>query len=323
MIEILMAAYNAEKYIVVQLQSILDQTEQRFCLTIRDNCSTDHTVRLIQEFSARYPGRITLIEGTENLGAKGNFAYLAGIAKGEYIMFSDADDVWFPHKIEITLAEMKRQESIWGENMPLLVDTDKKVVDRDLNVLDTSFWRYSNLKPTGQPELNRILAQNLISGCTLMVNRALFNSACPFPSEVVMHDWWLALIATAFGRVSFILEPTMLYRQHVDNVSQPKNYKGIVGIYRQVLSALRMLPFRIYLKCTRKCAPSHLLDPRYEQAQVFLERYGHVLSPEQKRTTEAFVSLKRSSWFTRKKIIMKHRLYPKSFVHLLGLLLKS
>jgi len=139
MIEIMMATYNAQEYLLPQLQSIFAQTDQSFHLTIRDNCSLDATVKIIQEFSTKYPGRITLIQGKENLGAKGNFAYLSQAARGDYVMFSDADDVWLPQKVEKTFAEMKKQEQIWGKETPLLVHTDLKVVDRNLKVVDESF----------------------------------------------------------------------------------------------------------------------------------------------------------------------------------------
>ncbi len=300
-----MATYNAEKYLKQQLQSLFDQTDQDFFLTIRDNCSTDGTVQILRDCAARHPGKVTVIEGKENLGAKGNFAYLASVARGEYVMFSDADDVWLPHKIEVTRAEMRTQENRWGKGMPLLVFTDKKVVDQELNLIDSSFWNYARLKPSSIAHLNRLLVQNCVSGCTVMANRALMAKACPIPTEAVMHDWWLALVACAFGRVSFLPEPTMLYRQHGGNVLGAKGFRGLLGFARQGYQALKDLPEATVKK----------LIPRFLQAESFLNRFEQELSSEKKAIVEAFLSLRNQSWRKRNQILYRHQLYPKSFLH--------
>jgi len=76
-------------------------------------------------------------------------------------------------------------------------------------------------------ELNRLIVQNSVTGCALMVNRALLDRANPIPLEAVMHDWWLALVACAFGHIAIVSEPTMLYRQHDKNQLGARKHKGI------------------------------------------------------------------------------------------------
>ncbi len=321
MIEILMAVYNGEKYLLPQLESIFNQTDQGFTLTIRDNCSTDRTVPLIQEFLKRHPGRVTLIEGKENWGARGNFAYLAEIAKRDYIMFSDADDVWLPLKIEETRIEMKRLEALYGTNIPLLVFTDLRVVDQELNTIDKSYWHYCQVIPSSIAELNRTLTMCNVCGCTALFNRALLNRMRPIPTQAVMHDWWLALVVSAFGRASFLSKPTILYRLHEDNESRPRKFAGIKGFLREIGTVLSSFPYRVYLKCIKNPPVLLRIDPRYDQAQVFFERFHNELRPEQEQIVRAFTSLKYSLWLQRKKVTFKYRLYPKAFVHCLRELL--
>lgn len=295
MIEILLATYNAAEYLLPQLQSIFAQTRQDFHLTIRDNCSTDDTCKILYDFAAKHPGKITIIEGEENLGAKGNFAYLIQKSRGDYVMFSDADDVWLPEKIASTRAEMLRLESTSSAKMPLLVHTDLKVVNRSLNILSESFWDYTQRSPETTDQLNRLLVQNTITGCTMMANRALLDLAQPIPKEAFMHDWWLGLVACAFGRVGMVKEPTMLYRQHGKNQ----------------IGAAKSLNKNV----------SELLEVRHRQASAFLDRFESRLRPEQKEVVEAYVSMRNSGWLERKKTLFRHKFFCKKFSHNIALLL--
>lgn len=312
MIEICMATYCAEKYLAEQLQSIFNQSDQRFRLLVRDNASTDGTIAILKEFSQKFPGRITIIEGKENLGAKGNFSFLANAAKEQYIMFADADDVWLPFKIEQTFNEMKRIEKKWGKACPLLVHTDLKVVDQNLNLLAESFWRYSRLDPQIAQNLHRQLVQNSVTGCTVMVNRALLDLALPIPPTAKMHDWWLALVAGAFGQISIIKTPTMLYRQHGRNDVGAKNRQGFLAIAKEIKRGMSASS-RLDLK-------EHLVE-KYRQAASFLSRYQAMLNSKQILMLEAFVSLEHCSWWNKRWLIFKHQFFENTLIRNAGMLL--
>ena len=64
---------------------------------------------------------------------------------------------------------------------------------------------------------DRLLSQNVVTGCTVMVNRALLDLAAPWPEAAVMHDWYLALVAACFGQIGLVEEATIDYRQHERN----------------------------------------------------------------------------------------------------------
>ncbi len=66
-----------------------------------------------------------------------------------------------------------------------------------------------------------------MTGCTATMNRALRDKALPIPNNVMMHDWWLALVATAFGQIGSVPQSTMLYRQHGMNDTGAKSW-GLV-----------------------------------------------------------------------------------------------
>ncbi|MER3556040.1 MAG: glycosyltransferase family 2 protein, partial [Meiothermus sp.] len=132
--------------------------------------------------------------------------------------------VWLKEKLELSLKRMQELEAAHGKATPLLVHTDLKVVDRNLAALSNSFWQHQNLNPKAGERWNRLLVQNVVTGCTTIINRALREVAIPIPSAAIMHDWWLALVASLLGRVEFIDQPTVLYRQHSHNDTGAKKW---------------------------------------------------------------------------------------------------
>lgn len=212
MVEILMATYNGERYLSEQIESILNQSYKDWKLLVRDDGSKDRTLDILKLYKAKYPKKITLMEDKKGgLRAKENFLELLRQSKSDYIMFCDQDDVWLPNKIEVTLEKMKKVE-----NGPTLIHTDLKVVDKELNLISDSMWRYQKLSPE-RKEYNFLIVQNNITGCTMMINRELAKlSIGEFPNGL-MHDWIIGIVASLKGTIDYVEERTILYRQHGNN----------------------------------------------------------------------------------------------------------
>ena len=219
MIDILMATYNGEKYLAEQLESIINQTYTDWHLYIQDDVSSDSTAEIAREYAQRYPNKITLIvRDTPSGGAKENFLSMLPLAKSDYIMFSDQDDVWLPEKIEITHSKMLDCEHKYGKDTPLLVHTDLRVVDEELNTIAESHFKREHFLDKQNCLCNSLLSCK-VSGSTSEINRSLldglkFNNS----QKIHMHDIWAALYAMAFGKLITIKTPTILYRQHSSNV---------------------------------------------------------------------------------------------------------
>lgn len=276
-VSVLLPVFNGEEYIEAQIRSIFSQTHPSISLFVRDNCSSDRTVQILERLCAEYSPKIHLIRSSSNTGLLGSVSSLMEVVAKSgsvpyYMMFSDGDDIWLPDKITVTLQKMKELESLFGENIPLLVHTDLKVVDRDLNQLSPSFWKYSNISPRNSC-LAKLLTQNCVTGCTVLINRPLFELAQPIPSCTVMHDWWMALVAAAFGQIGYLAKPTMLYRQHGKNVIGAQKYG--------ILTCLKKKPSKSGLK-------SKMIG----QARAFLDRYKMVLSEEQIELIRSFIQFK-------------------------------
>ncbi len=224
-VEILLATYNGGLFISEQLESLAQQTYNNWRLIVRDDGSSDLTLEQVAVFAKQYPGKVEIIcDQKGSLKAVGNFAELLQQSSADYIMFCDQDDVWMPTKIEHSLRRMLELEEVNSRDTPILVHTDLKVVNIELEVLANSFWQYQHIIPEFGKHWTRLLLQNVVTGCTVMLNKALRDIALPIPQQAIMHDWWLALVAAIFGTVSDVHQQTVLYRQHGMNDTGAKSW---------------------------------------------------------------------------------------------------
>lgn len=217
-VDILMATYNGQNYICEQIKSLQAQSYENWELLISDDCSSDNTLDIVSQFSEQ-DARIRIVsKGTRFGSAKSNFLYLLSQAKSPYVMFCDQDDVWLPNKIEISLDRIQSIERSHESNVPCLVFTDMTVVDSDLNIIDDSFTSYSNINPL-RTSFSHMLAQSVGAGCTMMINKAATDLARigGTNDNIIMHDWWLCIICSAFGAIDYVDKSTSLYRQHSAN----------------------------------------------------------------------------------------------------------
>jgi glycosyltransferase involved in cell wall biosynthesis len=234
-IAVLLATYNGGKYIWEQLESLFQQSCKQFHLYVRDDGSSDDTMKIVGQFREMYPDRVTILKDSQkHRGAAKSFMYLLENVDSEYYMFCDQDDIWLPEKVEKTFARMKEVEAadagktaqvsgtaVMGgtaeKNVPVLVATDLGVVDEQLNLLSESFNKDLKINVFRKhPEL--ICVRHVVTGCTMMFNRAAKLAALPMSPRATMHDEWVALCVHFKGGVISILDDaTILYRQHTSN----------------------------------------------------------------------------------------------------------
>ena len=229
-VAVLMATYNGEKYISEQIESVLCQTFKDFCIYIHDDGSTDKTKEMIQKFERENPGRIVIMDSSPQGGAKANFLYMLRNVAADIYMFCDQDDVWMKDKMEKSVT--KFDDNI--ENGPMLVYTDLRYVDKDLNTIEDSYFQYMG-KNSNKNSIQDILKKNLFVGCTLTINRKLRDIALNYRdiNNIFMHDWWIGLIASVKGDMFFIDEQMIMYRQHDNNVTGVKNHGRVGGIFKR------------------------------------------------------------------------------------------
>lgn len=257
-VDILLATYNGEMFLKEQLESILNQTYSNFRILISDDNSTDDTKKIIEEYKKK-DNRIEVFYQKENLGLISNFEFLLKQVKSELYMFSDQDDIWRKDKIEISIKKLEETNSD-------LVYSNLEVVDKDLNTIYESYWKLKGLenKVKKYNNFDALYLNNYITGCTILSKSKYLKKILPLPKEskYVLHDYWVSLIVSSLGKITYIDEPLIKYRQHKrNNIGSKKKSNAL-----ESLEEIRNL----------------FIDVKIQHFNVFIENQDRFLSEEYK-----------------------------------------
>ena len=293
-VNILMSTYNGQQFLAEQIRSIQEQSYTDWTLFIRDDGSSDNTKEILKDFEHQ-DSRIHLIDNdkSDNLGVIKSFHKLVNHDRADYYFFSDQDDVWLPNKLQLSLKEAQN----YLADLPLMVYMDLKVVNQDLEIMTESMVKSQSHH--ANTELVQELTENTVTGGVAMINHALAEM-WQETDDILMHDWYLALLASAFGNLVFIDQPGELYRQHSDNVlgarTLSKRFKKWIRPH---------ILFAVYwdlIKNSQKQA-SHLLQMP--------------LSQSNRELIEAFVTIMDKSMLGRFRILRKYGLRKNKAFHTL------
>ncbi len=211
-----LCTFNGEQYLPELLDSLCNQKLLPFELIVSDDGSTDRTISILQDFQSISPFIVSLLINKNRQGVIRNFEVALGACSGEYIALCDQDDVWRSDKLEKLMNLIEKMEAEPGHG-PYFVHTGLDLVDSRLNNMGVSFLEHQGLKVPVSEQYKTLIAQNYIPGCSTLFSSDLLDLALPIPEEAVMHDWWLALIASIAGEIRYNPSRTVLYRQHDKN----------------------------------------------------------------------------------------------------------
>ncbi|HEO1107415.1 TPA: glycosyltransferase family 2 protein [Streptococcus agalactiae] len=295
-VNILMATYNGEKFLAQQIESIQKQNFKEWNLLIRDDGSSDKTCDIIRNFTAK-DSRIRFINENEhhNLGVIKSFFTLVNYEVADFYFFSDQDDVWLPEKLSVSLEAAKHKAS----DVPLLVYTDLKVVNQELNILQDSMIRAQShhANTTLLPELT----ENTVTGGTMMINHALAEKWFT-PNDILMHDWFLALLAASLGEIIYLDLPTQLYRQHDNNVLGARTMDKRFKILREGPKSI----FTRYWK---------LIHDSQKQASLIVDKYGDIMTANDLELIKCFIKIDKQPFMTRLRWLWKYGYSKNQFKH--------
>ncbi len=258
-IAILLATYNGEKFLKEQLDSIYSQSYTNWSLYIRDDGSSDRTIDIIGEYSEKYSNIFLVTDEYKHIGATYSFLNMLKVVNSNYYMFSDQDDVWLPNKINDSFAAMKQAELIY-KNKPIIVHTDVSLVDKELRLLSQSYWKEIGLNPDKLKTYNYLAQSSYVQGCTMLFNQQVKELSFPVSRHAIMHDWWIATRIINKGVICTLYTPTMLYRQHEQNVfgvdfgktttilSKMKNIKKVVYENNKLYKSLKQDGYGSFFK---------------------------------------------------------------------------
>lgn len=219
-ISVAMCTYQGGSFLAEQLESIQSQSVLPDEIVICDDASTDATVTILKAYLSSAPFDVRIVVNPTRRGVVRNFEKALSLCTGDYVLFADQDDVWSSHKIEILVrAARETVAGTEGVGSPAMFFSDLEVVGSSLERLHPSFFRSMRFhrKMIAFPPL---LIENVVTGCASLVNRRLIEIALPFPNDAAIvggHEWWLALCAAATGKLIFVDQPLVQYRQHGAN----------------------------------------------------------------------------------------------------------
>ena len=250
------------------------------------------------------PGPLSLLseyEVTEN-----QLARLGPLARADYFMLSDQDDVWMPQKARMLSDKMKEMERKSGRgNVPLLVHSDLTVADEALRPIADSFFRYQKISPE-HTSLPQLLVQNNVTGGAVMVSRSMLPYLKEIPGVCLMHDAWLALIASCFGEIGWVDRPLYYYRQHGGNTLGAEKGDSLDSVRARVKDG---------------SSARENYRRMFGQADSFYHMFYSRLNREQQETLEAFIRLPRCSRLGKMGLIVKYGFTKNTLARTLGQML--
>jgi glycosyltransferase involved in cell wall biosynthesis len=239
LISIALCTYNGERFLREQLDSLLAQTHLNIEIVAVDDCSSDGSFSILEEYQARDP-RVRPHSNAANLGFRANFERAVSMCSGEFIALSDQDDVWAPEKLSALLA-------VIGDHA--LAYCDSALIDEEGRDLDVAMSDMLTMVSTHDPAV--FANANCVSGHASLFRRELIARALPAPA-CFFHDWWLAAVAANSGGVVYCDRKLVAYRYHSANVtdvfceSEPRRERGYrwkeLHEFRERVEQLARLP---------------------------------------------------------------------------------
>lgn len=276
--EVVLCTYNGAEYITAQLRSILEQQPAPSRVLVSDDGSTDQTLALVRQLAQDTTIPVEVITGPGK-GVIKNVLQALTQTRAPYVFLADQDDIWLPEKAALFCEKMT------NENIPHLIFSDAWVWQPETDQKE-SFWERDGLRPENARQPMRLMFHNTVQGASACINRALIEQV-QTDERIVMHDWWLALMASSFGRVSMIEQPTLLYRQHDNNQ---------LGSLRPTSNEERTLAHR------RKIATQIL-----RQGAAFSEHYAALVPESHRGFLNSYHRACAGGWWQRTTFLLRYQ----------------
>lgn len=280
-----MATFNGGEFIQEQIISILEGKLLPNKILVGDDGSSDNSIDLLKEAAKRSPVEMDIQINSKRLGPGANFlALLQRVpVDADYVAFADQDDIWEPDKLARAIGKLQD----YGKRQPSLYCSRQKLVDEQ--------GRYLKLSPEFRhlPSFANALVQNIVTGCTTVINRAALELALTTGSpDVKFHDWWLYLLVSGCeGNIIFDPESTIRYRQHNSNVA---------GSPTTVFISLQQR-FKRQLTRTSSLDNNRNMRALAEQAEL--------LSPSNRKLFHSFDAARKASLWRRLSYLLRFEPY--------------
>lgn len=292
-IQVLLSTYNGEEYIFEQLESLVNQDFKNIQILIRDDGSTDRTIALVNQFIAQTKLQNISIYTNPNIGVIKSFFNLLehSSESSNYYAFCDQDDYWQSDKLSRAITMIEEE---YDSNQPIMYCSRTQLVDKSLSFL--GLWPSM---PRKKLSIGNALVQNIAVGCTIVINKAardLLILKKPNINNLIMHDWWVYLCVSTFGKVIFDSKALVKYRQHGKNT-----IGATLGIHQKIVKQLENFKRDKFLN-------------RYKtQAHEFQKVFSQDLDENSRSLLKLFLQ-KEKSLKKRIDILVSNQIYRQSIL---------
>lgn len=275
LVSIVIATYNGERFLKEQLDSIINQTYKNIEIIAVDDCSSDNTSQILNDYANRYDN-FTAVINDSNLGYQKNFEKGFLLAKGDYIAPSDQDDSWLANKIEVLVNNIEGYAIVY---------CDSAFMNSEGVLIGQKMSEAKVLMDFDDPLM--FVLGGSVPGHAMLITKQLVLDTLPFPATIMPHDYWLAYVATFKSSLKFINQVLVHYRRHDHNIFGAINKKNKVReSTEQRINNARIRMQLLYEKCP---------DDLIEHKQVLA------------RLCQSYQSYSLSNNFTRAYLFFKYR----------------
>ncbi|BFI97125.1 MAG: hypothetical protein RSP_26350 [Rhodanobacter sp.] len=206
LISVAISIYNGERFLPLQMDSILAQQDVRIEVVAVDDGSSDGSMEVLNAYAARDP-RVRVHANPGNLGPTRSFERALSLCRGEFLAPSDQDDLWHPAKLSRLLAAIGDRDMAYCDS--LYIDEAGTPIGRHVSD-DVEMLHGANPM--------QFVFANSASGHAMLLRRELFERACPL-EPALYYDWQLALYAAAGAGIVHLDEPLVQFRRHAQAFS--------------------------------------------------------------------------------------------------------
>ena len=228
-VSVIMCTYNGALYLQEQLDSIINQTCPIYELIIQDDCSTDGTWPILEEYAKKY-SFIRIFRNEKNEGVNRNFFSAIKKASGNFVAISDQDDIWELDKLQTQVKGIGNNMLSFGFSCPF--------ASGNVQI------HFDNRVPNCAIE--RMLYTGVTPGHTILVTRAFLELFFDIPNiekANVTYDRLLSLVAAAYGKIQFCNKILVHSRRHINaaTYTPPNDYhKNFINILKSVARTFRL-----------------------------------------------------------------------------------
>ncbi len=207
-VSIVCISYNQEKYITQALDGFVSQkTNFDFEAIVADDCSSDSTPKIINEYAKKYPNIIKPVLRKKNIGVQANLIDALNRATGDYIALCEGDDFWTDPKklqLQVDFLEKYPDYSLCFHQVKVFFQNGEEIESIFPTIVDKEKFT-----------IEELLKDNFIQTNSVMYRKQTYES---IPNNILPVDWYLHLYHAQFGKIGFIDKVMSAYRRHSDSI---------------------------------------------------------------------------------------------------------